>query len=219
MGAEALVDVQLFSLHGSDMRVVRNNIAHARKHAVRFEWYTLDALSVELERRVMSLYREWLAMHRMPELRNHLLPFPRHIDGRLLVAFKEDVLLGVWSFFPYQHGSGWMMDLMIRSPQSPRGLTEAAFVEAFAKARSEGVKEVSLGFCGKIVSDQRGTFRAGVENILRWWYGIAWLYRFEELVTFKQKFKPQFEPRYVVYPRLRDLGLIVAAVMADQYKK
>jgi lysylphosphatidylglycerol synthetase-like protein (DUF2156 family) len=74
-------------------------------------------------------------------------------------------------------------------------------------------------FCGKIISDQRGTFRAVAENTLRWWYGITWLYRFEELLAFKQKFKPRFEPRYVAYPRLRNLGLVVAAVMADQYKK
>jgi lysyl-tRNA synthetase class 2 len=167
----------------------------------------------------MKLYREWLTTQRIPELHNHLIPLPRHIDGRLLVAFKEDVLLGAWSFFPYQHHCGWVTDLMIRTPQSPRGLTEAAFVEAFAKARSEGVGEVSLGFCGKIISDQRGTFRAVAENTLRWWYGITWLYRFEELLAFKQKFKPRFEPRYVAYPRLRNLGLVVAAVMADQYKK
>jgi lysyl-tRNA synthetase class 2 len=101
----------------------------------------------------------------------------------------------------------------------PNGFNEWLICEAIAWARDRGFGRVSLNFSpfaallapdAELTRPQR--LEAAVLRRLKGWFQL------DNLLVFNRKFLPEWEPRYVVYERRRDLPRVgVAALAAESY--
>ncbi|MFC0864848.1 phosphatidylglycerol lysyltransferase domain-containing protein [Sphaerimonospora cavernae] len=110
---------------------------------------------------------------------------------------------------------------MRRDRLADPGLNELLIVKALQAAPDLGVTRVSLNFAMFRSALARGE-RLGAGPVLRAWRGILvllsrWL-QIESLYKFNAKFRPIWEPRFLVYPTARDLPRIgVSALQAEAF--
>jgi lysyl-tRNA synthetase class 2 len=105
---------------------------------------------------------------------------------------------------------------MRRDRSADPGLNELLIVAALQAAQQMGVRRVSLNFAMFRSALARGE-RLGAGPVLRVWRGLLvfssrW-FQIESLYKFNAKFQPRWEPRFLVYPRARDLPRIGLAIM------
>jgi lysyl-tRNA synthetase class 2 len=138
-------------------------------------------------------------------------------DGSCVVVTctREDRLAAVLHFVPWGE-DGLSLDLMRRDRQADPGLNEAMIVAAVKAAPSFGVRHLSLNFAAfRSALEQGARLGAGpisrmVRAVLVWasrWYQIESLYRFNA------KFSPEWQPRFICYPRSTHIPRIAFAAL------
>lgn len=110
---------------------------------------------------------------------------------------------------------------MRRDREADPGLNELLIVWALQAAPDFGVTRVSLNFAMFRSALARGE-RLGAGPVLRAWRGVLvflsrW-FQIESLYRFNAKFRPSWEPRFLLYPAARDLPRIgIAALRAEAF--
>ncbi|RAG86600.1 hypothetical protein DN069_05470 [Streptacidiphilus pinicola] len=216
LGDEAIVEVADFSLEGRSMRGVRqahNKVRRAgytvsvRRHADIPE-PEMESLIADADRwRDGSTERGWsMALGRLgdPEDGQCVMLECRDADGEMRALL---------SFVPWgEHGLS--LDLMRRDRDSDNGLMEFMVIELLQQARSIGVERVSLNFAVFRAVFERGS-RLGAGPFLRAWRSVLVFFsrwwQIESLYRANAKYRPQWEPRYVLFERSRDLPRIALA--------
>ena len=224
LGDEAVVDVADFSLTGRAMRNVRQMVKRIER----------DGYETRV-RRVRDLAdgragadpprRGGLARHRH---RARLLHGPgpdrrprrrrlrdRHRPqgrGRAGPVRRPE---GVLHFVPWG-ADGMSLDLMRRDRSADPGMNELLIVAALQAAPTLGIERVSLNFAMFRSALARGE-KLGAGPVLRAWRGLLvflsrW-FQIESLYKFNAKFRPRWEPRFVVFRNTRDLPRIGFAAM------
>jgi lysyl-tRNA synthetase, class II len=104
---------------------------------------------------------------------------------------------------------------MPRLPDVPNGFTEWLICESIAWARTRDLARVSLNFAPFAAllapgADLRAAQRvqAAALRRLKGWFQL------DNLLLFNRKFSPEWEPRFLVYERRRDLPRIGLAALA-----
>jgi lysyl-tRNA synthetase class 2 len=145
-------------------------------------------------------------------------------DGDCLIAtaHKQDTepgeygdLKAVLHFVPWGT-DGVSLDLMRRDRAADPGMNELLIVAALQAAPKLGIARVSLNFAMFRAALARGE-KIGAGPVLRAWRGLLvflsrW-FQIESLYKFNAKFRPRWEPRFVVYRRSADLPRIGFAAM------
>ena len=129
---------------------------------------------------------------------------------------KKGKLCGIFTFYPYPQG--YTLDLMIRTPDSSRGLVEAAIVEGIGYFKNKGSKKLSLGFGGFMERKSLMDSHPIEQGLQLLYSNFNQLYNFKDLVKFKNKFKPAWEPRYLVYKNNFDLGKIISVLFQTYFR-
>jgi lysyl-tRNA synthetase class 2 len=122
----------------------------------------------------------------------------------------NDRVRALLHFVPWGE-DGLSLDLMRRDRTAEPGLNELLIVAALRGAPGLGVRRMSLNFAVFRAALARGE-RLGAGPVLRVWRGLLvflsrW-FQIESLYRFNAKFRPEWEPRFVVYPTVRDLPRI-----------
>ena len=126
----------------------------------------------------------------------------------------------VLHFVPWGR-DGISLELMRRDRDADPGLNELLIVKALEACPGLGVSRVSLNFAMFRAALARGE-RIGAGPVLRAWRGLLvflsrW-FQIESLYKFNAKFRPIWEPRFVVYPTARDLPRIgISALQAEAF--
>ncbi len=103
------------------------------------------------------------------------------------------------------------LDLMRYAEDAPKGVMEALLVHLMAWGKAEGYRRFSLGMAplsGFVASPQATLWNRLGALVYR--HGES-LYGFQGLRAFKERFNPEWEPRYVAYPG----GLRLPRILAD----
>ncbi|WP_370070257.1 phosphatidylglycerol lysyltransferase domain-containing protein [Streptacidiphilus sp. MAP5-3] len=216
LGDEAIVEIAEFSLEGRAMRGVRQ--AHKR---VARAGYTVavrrhgDIGEAEMET-MLHHADQWRdgATERGWSMALGRLGDPD--DGRCVMLECRDgegELKALLSFVPWgEHGLS--LDLMRRDRDSDNGLMEFMVIELIQRAREVGVERVSLNFAVFRAVFERGS-RLGAGPFLRAWRSVLVFFsrwwQIESLYRANAKYRPQWEPRYVLFERSRDLPRIALA--------
>lgn len=222
IGEEALVNVQTFSLEGSSMKNLRNAVTHIEKEQMTFLWFTMDNLPWNIQVGIDGLHQQWLDHRKTVSLTFSMdfYPFPDEKHGVVGVAFsKHGLLLGACSFFPYNKHKALSLDIMIKDRHAPNGTLETLLVKSFQQFRERGVEEVSLGLAALthleqldyLGRTQQETLPEKAMRLLK--ERFKHFYDYQSLASFKNKFQPRWEPRYLAYTNNHEFIQEVSALI------
>jgi lysyl-tRNA synthetase, class II len=213
LGDEAVVETADFTLEGRAMRVVRqayNRVKRAgytvriRRHAdiPPDEFATL--ISAADHWRYGETERGFsMALGRMGD----------PADGQCVMVECHDFegrLCALLSYVPWGT-NGLSLDVMRRDKASDNGVIEFMVIELIQRAAEVGVERISLNFAMFRSVFERGS-RLGAGPVLRLWRAVLMFFsrwwQIESLYRANAKYRPIWEPRFVLYSRSSDLPRI-----------
>lgn len=209
-GAEAVVNLESFSLTNPRQKNVRRSARHAEKAGVAIEEIDADLLATNgFAEEFQRITSEWLRTRRTGLFSFIVgLPFMQGWDlcwhfvarsGRGIEAFVI-----IYPIFPTRAA---YLDITRRRPDAPNGTMDLLLSTAFYRLRREGVSRVYLGMipCASTEDDDRGALGLLMRLAFS---GMDALYPMQTEYFFKRKFATRWEPRYAYFsPRLSLSGL------------
>jgi lysyl-tRNA synthetase class 2 len=226
LGDEAVVEVAEFTLEGRAMRTVRQACNRVRRAGYTVRIRRHEEIPPEEMAYFVRRADDWrdgptergfsMALGRLGD--------PR--DGRCVLLECRDAggaLRALLSFVPWgPHGLS--LDLM-RREQDPdgraNGLVEFMVIELLRRAREIGVTQVSLNFAMFRSVFERGA-RLGAGPVLRLWRSLLSFFsrwwQIESLYRANAKYRPIWEPRFLLFEKSADLPRIgLAAARAEGF--
>jgi lysyl-tRNA synthetase class 2 len=228
LGDEAVVDTADFSLSGRAMRNVRQMVKRIERGGYVCRVRRVAELNETERQRIGDAAARWRGTTVERGFSTALGRFGDPADDECVVVTAHkapdeaagedpagDDLKAILHFVPWGP-EDISLDLMRRDRSADPGLNELLIVAALQAAQRMGVRRVSLNFAMFRSALARGE-RLGAGPVLRVWRGLLvfssrW-FQIESLYKFNAKFQPRWEPRFLVYPRARDLPRIGLAVM------
>ena len=221
IGESALIDTAQFTLHGAAMADVRHAVAHVDRLQAAYTWYSAKDLPWDELRDIDALYTEWVEGKKAPALTFSLGFYPLPVSAEVMVLVVRGPFQKIWaalSLFPVA-GSGLVVDLMMRSGDSPNGVMEGAIVQAVAYCKNHDIHTLSLGMAPLVDTLGEEDVRL-VKNIRRTIFGrFNTLYDYKSLYAFKNKFRPTWSPRYMYVDGYMGLPGDATAVVAVHLKR
>ncbi|MYX95410.1 DUF2156 domain-containing protein [Streptomyces sp. SID486] len=223
LGDEAIVDVVEFTLEGRAMRTVRQAYNRVKRAGYevrvrRHEDVPADRLAYLVER--ADDWRDG-ATERGFSMALGRLGDPE--DGRCVMLECTDAdgrLRALLSFVPWgPHGLS--LDLMRRDRDSDNGLMEFMVIELLRRAHEIGITQVSLNFAMFRSVFERGA-RLGAGPVLRLWRSLLSFFsrwwQIESLYRANAKYRPIWEPRFLLFEKSADLPRIgLASARAEGF--
>ncbi|MFE0423838.1 phosphatidylglycerol lysyltransferase domain-containing protein [Streptomyces sp. NPDC058953] len=223
LGDEAIVETADFTLDGRAMRTVRQAYNRVRRAGYqvrirRHEEIPRPELDVLLRR--ADDWRDG-ATERGFSMALGRLGDPA--DGRCVMLECTDAhgeLRALLSFVPWGP-KGLSLDLMRRDRGSDNGLMEFMVIELLRRAGEIGVVQVSLNFAMFRSVFERGS-RLGAGPVLRLWRSLLTFFsrwwQIESLYRANAKYRPIWEPRFLLFEKSADLPRIgLAAARAEGF--
>ncbi|MCT0230710.1 DUF2156 domain-containing protein [Synechococcus sp. CS-1324] len=218
IGEEALVDLSSFSTSGkagSDFRTASNRL---NKLGHRF-----DVLAPPhppgLLRELKSISDEWLRLMHGAEKRFSVGWFEEAYLQRCPVMAARDSSGRITAFatvVPDCPVDEISIDLMRHRQEMVPGTMDALFVFLFHHYKDQGVERFSLGLSALSGVGERSS-SPRIERAIHYLSShMDQFYGFEGLRAYKAKFKPRWEPRYLVFAGYANLmATVVALIRAD----
>ena len=223
LGEEARVDLTRFSLEGGHAKKFRYAINRLEKEQATFRMIPPGGVAASADE-LRAVSDEWLAMRAGSEKGFslgffdpiYLAHFPIAVIERAgrIVAFAN-----VWTGPKNVELS---VDLMRFTRDAPRDVMESLFVHVIQWGKAQGYQTFSMGMAplsGFETSPVAPLWHRLGSFLFE--HGHA-VYNFQGLRTFKEKFDPAWEPRYLAYPGGLHLPRILAdasALIAGGYRK
>ncbi|GGB22201.1 hypothetical protein GCM10011380_09710 [Sphingomonas metalli] len=208
-GEEAIVDLTGFTLDTPRLRAVRRASHAARNKGAAFRIVPADAVPVILDE-LEAISNAWMADKGASEKRFSLGRFDRdyirQFDvaivtvGERIVAFAN-----LWLTANRREAS---VDLMRYRADTPPGTMDFLFTSVMLWAKERGYRRFSLGMAPLSGIDDRRLAPAWARISAFVFRNGERIYGFKGLRTYKEKYAPVWEPRYIAGPR--GLGLIAA---------
>jgi lysyl-tRNA synthetase class 2 len=229
LGDEAVVDTADFSLAGRAMRNVRQMVKRIERNGYETRVRRIRDLDDQELERIRRAADDWRGTDTERGFSMALGRIGDAADGDCLVATAHKAddpagrhgdLKAVLHFVPWGTG-GVSLDLMRRDRAADPGMNELLIVAALQAAPQLGITRISLNFAMFRAALARGE-KIGAGPVLRAWRGLLvflsrW-FQIESLYRFNAKFRPRWEPRFVVYRSPRDLPRIgFAALQAEGF--
>ncbi|QDQ11126.1 phosphatidylglycerol lysyltransferase domain-containing protein [Streptomyces spectabilis] len=223
LGDEAIVEIADFTLEGRAMRTVRQAYNRVKRagYEVRVRRHA-DIPEEELAR-LLERADDWRdgATERGFSMALGRLGDPA--DGQCVMLECTDdkgELRAVLSFVPWgPHGLS--LDLMRRDRDSDNGLMEYMVIELLQRAAEIQITQVSLNFAMFRSVFERGS-RLGAGPVLRLWRSLLSFFsrwwQIESLYRANAKYRPIWEPRFLLFEKSADLPRIgVASARAEGF--
>jgi phosphatidylglycerol lysyltransferase len=220
IGESAVIRLQDFTLQGAKIADVRHAVTHIEREHVTFSWYRMDQIPYDLLADLEKLMGEWQHTKHAPRLTFTLgfYPFPLISEGQILLAHHRGVLTAVLSFYPSGGGRGMVLDLMVKSPEASNGTIEAALAHAALHFQAVGFTELNLGMAplADVTDTSEKPLVKKIRNVL--FDRFNKFYQYKSLYRFKNKFVPEWQPRYLYVPDYVGLPAYLTSVMLAHLK-
>ena len=216
LGDEAVVEVPEFTLEGRPMRVVRQAYNRVQRAGYKTEIRRHREIPESQMRALIDEAERWRDgnVERGFSMALNRLGDPADGDCVMIECFNGNgEIKGLLSFVPWGP-DGLSLDLMRRSRDSDNGLVEFMVIELIRACPSLGVTRISLNFAMfRAVFERTNRIGAGpflkltrrILSLFSHWWQIESLYRAN------LKFRPIWEPRFLLYPAARDLPRVAIA--------
>ncbi|MFD8548921.1 phosphatidylglycerol lysyltransferase domain-containing protein [Streptomyces sp. NPDC059649] len=210
LGDEAIVETAEFTLDGRAMRTVRqayNRIQRAG-YTVRIRRHE-DIPAAELAR-LLELADDWRDGETERGFSMALGRLGDPADGLCVMlecSDEQGQLRALLSFVPWG-AKGLSLDLMRRDRASENGLMEFMVLELIQRAKEVEITQLSLNFAMFRSVFERGS-RLGAGPVLRLWRSLLSFFsrwwQIESLYRANAKYRPIWEPRYMLFEKSTDL--------------
>lgn len=215
IGEEAIVDVTTFSLEGRAMKALRsstNRLEREGFNAVSFP----GPLTDETLCRLRAVSDQWLSLPGRRERGFTLGSFVEEYVRETPVLAIEDPtgdLLAFVNIIPDGVKDEATIDLMRRRIDVPNGTMDLLQVRLIEHLRAEGFKRYSLGMAPfSNVGDQPNA--PVIERAIRLLYDhFSLVFSYKGLYSYKAKFQPSWEPRYLAFSGETALPKIILALI------
>ena len=201
LGEEARVDLRTFSLEGSARSALRQTHNRAQRDGLGFRVATPEEFP-RLLPELQALSDDWLAAKKVAEKGFSLGFFDptylRHFPIALVLLEGRPVAFA--NLWETSGRAELSVDLMRHSSSAPRSVMDFLFIELMLWGKSQGYAWFNLGMAPL----------AGLEvhRLAPAWHKIGRLvyrlggefYNFDGLRSYKDKFSPQWRPRYLAAP-------------------
>src|SRR6185437_8946044 len=213
IGEEARVPLDDFNLDGKSKKTLRGTLNKLEREGLRLEVIPADAVPPLLPR-LKEISDAWLADKRAREKRFSLGAFDQEYLARtpMALVWQGERLLAFANLFLTGNKEEASLDLMRFTPESPSGSMDFLLIALMRWARQEGYRWFNLGMAPM----------AGMTNrrLAPLWNRFGALvfgrgerfYNFQGLKRYKDKFDPEWEPRYMAVPGGIALPMILANV-------
>jgi phosphatidylglycerol lysyltransferase len=218
LGSEAIVDLGGFTLEGSENKNVRNAYNKMLRNGYSAE-VKEPPHSVRMLREFRNISDDWLTLRKASEMRFSLGWFDEDYLNTcpiLLVRDKEGFIDAFANIVTEFQAKETAVDLMRYRDYSEKGIMDFLFVSLFQWAQTQGYKSFNLGlsaFSG-IGEDPRDP---AIEKSLHFLYkNLNRFYNFKGLHAFKEKFHPEWSPRFLAFPGPANLPLVTTSILRAQ---
>jgi lysyl-tRNA synthetase class 2 len=217
LGDEAILPLPGFSLSGRAMRGVRQACTRVERAGYRVTVRRARDIDPAELAKLRSAADSWRLD---PVERGYSMALSRLGDAAdpdciVVTAERDGVLRGLLHFVPWGR-DGISLDLMRRDREADNGLNEFMIVAVAQAGPDLGVTRMSLNFAVFRDALDRGE-RIGAGPVLRLWRRVLLIasrwWQIDTLFRFNAKFHPQWQPRFVSFPSMRDLPRIAFAAL------
>jgi phosphatidylglycerol lysyltransferase len=211
LGEEARVALGSFSLEGSTRKGLRHTQRKVKNEGFHFEVILPDAIPPLLPE-LRQISDTWLTEKKTREKGFSLGSFNEDYLKRFPAAIvrKEDRTVAFANIWLGAEKEEFSIDLMRYLPEAPPGVMEYLFIELMLWGKREGYRWFNLGMAPLSGLESRALaplwsrlgafiFRHGEH-----------FYNFQGLRQYKEKFDPEWNPKYLAFPSALALPRILA---------
>jgi lysyl-tRNA synthetase class 2 len=217
IGDEAVADTAAFSLEGRELRNLRHSINRLERRGFTVSCRFVREIPAEEREELRTLARAWrkgrvergysMALGRVCDVDDP--------DSLVAVARLDDRTCGFIQFVPWGR-NGLSLDVMRRDASTASGVMDLIIATVLTQAPSLGIDHVSLNFAPFRSALETGE-RIGAAPFSRAWRRLLlvasrWT-QIESIYRFNAKFRPRWEPRFIVFPTTRDLARVSTAYL------
>lgn len=216
VGDELISNPQHDPLEGSSGRKLRNKISHCIHAGITVEEYTTE--DKELEAAIMQVGDSWRKGRQGPQIYLAGVNLFAHRSGkRWFYARQGKRVVGVLLLNQLKARKGWLLNLLLATPDAPHGTTELLVVSALEVLRREKCHYISFG---TTPADQIGEI-IGLGTLSSWIARIAFVvaktvFRLDARKKYWKKFHPQSERSYLLFSQpqigLREIKSMMSAL-------
>jgi phosphatidylglycerol lysyltransferase len=223
LGEEGRVNLQCFTLEGSENSKFRQVIRRLERDGAVFRQVPVADVPAIMDQ-LRAVSADWLDKRAGSEKGFSLGFFDPDYVARFPVAAIEREGK-IQAFATMWEGPGKQelsLDLMRFHHEAPRDVMEALFVHILMWGKNEGYRWFSLGMAPMSGFEHSPVARLWSRaGIFLYEHGES-IYNFQGLRAFKEKFRPEWEPRYLAYPgglKLPRILADIAALVAGGYRR
>ncbi|MFA5384007.1 MAG: phosphatidylglycerol lysyltransferase domain-containing protein [Eubacteriales bacterium] len=200
IGEEAIIDLKMFSMEGSQRKGIRQSVNNLSRKGfkTKINEPPLNDLTLKQLKEVSD---EWLHLQHGSEKRFSLGWFDvQYLKNCTVITVSDaqDKIVAFANPIPeYNHNEG-TIDLM-RRRDNKSGIMDLLFVRLIEYLKEQGYQSFNLGLSplAGVGTKPEDSFQ---EKFLNFFYDhFNQLYSFKGLHFFKDKFDPFWEPRYLIY--------------------
>lgn len=202
VGNEGIVNLETFTLEGKEAKSFRAAVNKLTKSGHRFTLHR-PPIQGDLLEELRTISNEWLTMMHGSEKRFSLGWFDDDYirSSPIAAVYTPEGWISAFANIvtEYQLNEA-TIDLMRRRREIENGSMEFLFVSLFQWARSEGYQTFNLGLSALAGVGEQSDDPV-IERVMHFIYEhVNQFYNFKGLHAFKEKFRPEWSPRYLIYP-------------------
>jgi phosphatidylglycerol lysyltransferase len=227
MGEEAVVNLPEFSLAGAKFKKMRAAHNKALKSGMEFAMLS-PPHSPKLIAELKAVSNLWLGDKSGREKGFSVGKFSADYLGNFPISVirHDGKILAFANIMRPNDGPRVSIDLMRYLPDKASGMMEFLFLELMLYYQEQGAQEFSLGMAPLAgLEARRGARLWSRFGALLFRHGGAF-YNFEGLRAFKQKFQPDWRPRYMAIPGstpplvvIKDVTLLISGSPTNLFRK
>ncbi len=213
LGEEARVNLTSFSLEGPERRELRHIHHKFAREGILLQILPVDRVESCLEA-IMAISDSWLTAKNTREKGFLLGYFDRDYIRRcpVALALKGDRILAFSNLWLSDTRQELSVDLMRYQPdEAPGGTMDFLFTELMLWGKNEGYQWFNLGSSplSGIEDHALATFWMKVSNLI--YRHAEHFYNFQGLHQYKEKFNPEWRPKYLACPN----GFALPQIISD----
>ena len=212
-GEAAVVRLEDFSLQGRKREVLRRNWRKAQESGARLEVVPVGQVEAYLPE-LKRISDQWLAHHAGGEKSFSMGGFESRYVAEFpcAVVRTEGRIVAFATLWTTPDKSELSMDLMRYSEGAPKNVMDFLFVELFQWGRDQGYRAFNFGMAplAGLMDRPLAPMLSRIGRLL--FERGEDIYNFQGVRRYKDKYDPDWAPRYIAGPRRWDIPLLLADV-------